>query len=64
MVAKHTLVNYLNSRVSTFPGPISHLAVFPYTQLPQSWDQPDALRGDRSSTPLSSIRSLVQSQIS
>ncbi|UVI37327.1 nuclease-related domain-containing DEAD/DEAH box helicase [Brevibacterium spongiae] len=42
MVAKHTLVDYLRPRLSRLPGPISHLAVLPYTELPNSWDQPDA----------------------
>jgi hypothetical protein len=44
MVAKHTLVNYLRPRLSRMPGPISHLAVMPYTELPGGWDQPDAPR--------------------
>ena len=44
MIAKHTLVGYLRPRLSRVPGPISHLAVLPYTELPRSWDQPDAPR--------------------
>ncbi|GAA1529526.1 nuclease-related domain-containing DEAD/DEAH box helicase [Brevibacterium picturae] len=64
MVAKHTLVDYLRSRVSTLPGPISHLAVLPYTQLPQDWDQPDALRGQLvDSTQLGSIASAISAQL-
>lgn len=64
MVAKHTLVDYLHSRVSTLPGPISHLAVLPYTQLPQSWDQPDALRGQLiDSTQLDSIAGAISTQL-
>ncbi|PCC50220.1 nuclease-related domain-containing DEAD/DEAH box helicase [Brevibacterium aurantiacum] len=64
MVAKHTLVDYLHSRVSTLPGPISHLAVLPYTQLPQGWDQPDALRGQLiDSTQLDSIAGAISTQL-
>ena len=44
MIAKHTLVEYLRPRLSRLPGPISHLAVLPYTELPNDWDQPDAPR--------------------
>lgn len=64
MVAKHTLVTYLKSRVSTIPGPISHLAAFPYTQLPQSWDQPDAPRRQIiDSTQLNSIAGAIANQL-
>ncbi|SDR78653.1 PhoH-like protein [Brevibacterium sandarakinum] len=64
MVAKHTLVDYLHSRVSTLPGPISHLAVLPYTQLPQDWDQPDAPRRQLvDSTQLDSIAGAISAQL-
>ena len=64
MVAKHTLVGYLRSRVSAVPGPISHLAVLPYTQLPGDWDQPDAPRRQLvDSTQLDSIAGLISSQL-
>lgn len=64
MVAKHTLVRYLHTRVSAVPGPISHLAVLPYTQLPQEWDQPDAPRRQLiGSTQLDSIAAAVSGQL-
>lgn len=64
MVAKHTLVDYLNSRVSRAPGPISHLAVLPYTQLPQDWEQPDAPRRQLvDSTQLDSIAGAIATQL-
>ncbi|HCG56618.1 MULTISPECIES: NERD domain-containing protein [Brevibacterium] len=64
MVAKHTLVDYLHSRVSATPGPISHLAVLPYTQLPSDWDQPDALRRQLvDSTQLASIAAAISTQL-
>lgn len=64
MVAKHNLVDYLRNRVSTLPGPISHLAVLPYTQLPQDWDQPDAPRRQLvDSTQLGSIAGVISAQL-
>lgn len=64
MVAKHNLVDYLRTRVSTLPGPISHLAVLPYTQLPQDWDQPDAPRRQLvDSTQLGSIAGVISAQL-
>ncbi|MCF2588726.1 NERD domain-containing protein [Brevibacterium sp. UCMA 11752] len=64
MVAKHTLVDYLRTRVSTLPGPISHLAVLPYTQLPEDWDQPDAPRRQIvDSTQLGSIADVISIQL-
>ncbi|WP_193095490.1 nuclease-related domain-containing DEAD/DEAH box helicase [Brevibacterium sp. FME17] len=64
MVAKHTLVTYLNSRVSKTPGPISHLAVLPYTQLPRDWEQPDAPRRQLvDSTQLDSIAAAIATQM-
>ncbi|WP_252199675.1 hypothetical protein [Brevibacterium sp. RIT 803] len=64
MVAKHTLVDYLRTRVSAMPGPISHLAVVPYTQLPPDWDQPDAPRRQLvNSTQLNSIAAAIPTQL-
>lgn len=64
MVAKHTLVGYLRTRVSAMPGPISHLAVLPYTQLPPDWDQPDAPRRQLvDSTQLNSIAAAISTQL-
>lgn len=44
MIAKHTLLRYLDGAVSTVPGPVVHLAALPYTELPADWDVPDAPR--------------------
>ncbi|GAA4284260.1 ATP-binding domain-containing protein [Brevibacterium daeguense] len=44
MVAKHTLIDYLRRCVSTIPGPVVHLAAFPYTELPGDWTVPEAER--------------------
>ncbi|WP_181275547.1 nuclease-related domain-containing DEAD/DEAH box helicase [Brevibacterium oceani] len=64
MIAKHTLVDYLHSRVSTLPGPVSHLAVFPYSQLPGDWDQPDAPRRQLvDATQLDSLAGIVADQL-
>ncbi|WP_309132605.1 NERD domain-containing protein [Brevibacterium sp.] len=62
MIAKHTLIDYLRPRVSALPGPISHLAVLPYTQLPGDWDQPDAPRRHLAdATQLDSLAGVVSS---
>ncbi|MGO2035292.1 MAG: NERD domain-containing protein [Brevibacterium sp.] len=64
MVAKHNLVAYLRSRVSAIPGPISHFAVLPYTQLPGDWDQPDAPRRQLAdSTQLDSLAGAISAQL-
>lgn len=64
MVTKHILVDYLRTRVSATPGPISHLAALTYTQLPPDWDQPDAPRRQLvDSTQLDSITAAISTQI-
>jgi len=42
--AKHHLISYLNNASSTPIGRAAHLAVLPYTELPDSWDPPEAPR--------------------
>lgn len=42
--AKHHLIAYLNNASSTPIGRAVHLAVLPYTELPASWDPPEAPR--------------------
>src|SRR5699024_2806671 len=44
MVGKHTLVRYLQKRLSAVLSPIVDAAVLPYTILPDAWDVPDAPR--------------------
>ena len=64
MIAKHTLVGYLRPRLSRVPGPISHLAVLPYTELPRSWDQPDAPRRQLvDGTEIDSLASKIADQL-
>ena len=64
MIAKHTLVEYLRPRLSRVPGPISHLAVLPYTELPTSWDQPDAPRRQLvDGTEIDSLASKIADQL-
>ena len=42
--AKHLLLDYLNRASSTNIGRAVHLAVLPYTQLPDSWSAPESPR--------------------
>ncbi|ASK64712.1 NERD domain protein [Brachybacterium avium] len=42
--AKHHLIAYLNNAASTPIGRAVHLVVLPYTELPRSWDPPEAPR--------------------
>ena len=64
MIAKHTLVGYLRPRLSRVPGPISLLAVLPYTELPRSWDQPDAPRRQLvDGTEIDSLASKIADQL-
>lgn len=64
MIAKHTLVDYLRPRLSRLPGPISHLAVLPYTELPSDWDQPDAPRRQLvDGTEIGSLASKIATQL-
>ncbi|WP_422114785.1 NERD domain-containing protein [Brachybacterium sp. UNK5269] len=42
--AKHRIIAYLNDTSSRPIGRAAHLAVLPYTELPATWDVPDAPR--------------------
>lgn len=42
--AKHALVDYMQPRLGAGIGACVHMAVFPYTQLPATWQVPDAPR--------------------